>query len=120
MKKKLLIYIEKTNRILESDNPDADWDSILEDHLNQIRFFQHERLVHLIVTLAFGLFLVLITNFLLSADDFYTFTGLLAIFLIMLITTLFYIFHYFFLENKVHKLYDLYEEIRNRSDRHTV
>jgi cytochrome b subunit of formate dehydrogenase len=118
MKKKLQIYIEETNRLMESNSPDTDWDSVLEDHLNQIRFFQHERLAHLIVTVAFGLFLVIITGFLLSSDDFYTFTGIFLVFLILTITILFYIFHYFFLENSVHKLYDQYGEIRKRSKQH--
>lgn len=114
MKRKLLIYIDRIDLLLASESRDTDWNSVLEDHLNQIRFFQHERLVHLLVTISFGIFLLLVANLLFSTDEFYAFTGILAIFVILVITTLFYIFHYFFLENHVHKLYDQYDEIRKR------
>ena len=30
---------------------------VYEEHLNKIKFFQHERLIHLLVTLFYGMFL---------------------------------------------------------------
>ncbi|MFA5248323.1 MAG: hypothetical protein WC415_03695 [Patescibacteria group bacterium] len=61
----------------------------------QISFLQHERLIHLLVTLFFGgtsIFLGLLVPA--TAD-----WRLLIIFLIILITTMFYILHYYNLEN---------------------
>ena len=37
----------------------TDWNRILQDHLRQIAFFQHERLVHLIVTMTFAVLTML-------------------------------------------------------------
>lgn len=75
--------------------------------LVQIGFFQHERLVHLLVTLTFAIlalltmicFFVAVTPVLLVA---------LALFLILLIP---YIRHYYILENGVQKLYEYYDII---------
>ncbi len=40
--------------LLQSDK-DCDWKYIKQEHLTQVAFFQHERLVHLIVTIAFAI-----------------------------------------------------------------
>jgi len=81
----------------------------LSYHLQQIRFLQHERLVHLIVMLfvmfSFLLFLVL---FLLLNKIL-----LLAVFLLCLLLTVFYVFHYFHLENTVTKWYFIYNDHMN-------
>jgi hypothetical protein len=75
--------------------------------LEWIRFFQHERLIHLIVTvlfaiLTFGSFATLmITQFL----------PIIAVFVLFMILLVPYIFHYYQLENGVQKLYGLYEEL---------
>ena len=67
--------------------------------LIQIQFLQHERLIHLIVTVLFAL-LTVITEPLLLA--------LTALFLILLIP---YIRHYYILENGVQKLYEYYDRV---------
>ncbi|MEI8200364.1 MAG: hypothetical protein WCG21_09895 [Eubacteriales bacterium] len=73
-----------------------------------ILFFQHERLIHLLVTLLFASLtflsfsVFLITNYLPVAVIF-------GIFLIMLVP---YVFHYYHLENGVQKLYDLYDQLK--------
>lgn len=118
MKKKLLDYKDSVEQALALDAQDTDWGLLLEDHLNHIRFFQHERLVHLIVTVSFGMFLVLITGYMLSVDEKYTFWSLFFLFLIISVTTICYVLHYFFLENNVQKLYDQYDELRKRSAHH--
>ena len=74
MKQDLKTYLEKTDNILKKDKI-KDKEKTLKDHLIQIKFFQHERLIHLIVTvfvgtiailfLLFGLFLNNISLFLL-------------------------------------------------------
>ena len=116
MKKRLLNYLDKIKLLIKNDNPDTDWNKVLSEHLNQISFFQHERLIHLIVTVAFGLFLIIIANLLLTTSEFYIFIGILILFIIIAVTLIFYILHYFSLENNVQKLYDQYDEIiRKRS-----
>ena len=57
MKKRIINYRLKIDNLLA--NPDKiskeEWKKILQEHLTQIGFFQHERLVHLIVTVTFAI-----------------------------------------------------------------
>lgn len=84
----------------------------LSYHLQQIHFLQHERLVHLIVMLfvmfSFLLFLVLFL--------FLNEILLLVVFLLCLLLTVFYVFHYFKLENTVIKWYFIYNDHMNRME----
>jgi len=87
---------------------------LFDYHENTIRNFQHERLVHLIVTFFFaGLLLVFISALLLLAliptNSSYLFLNNLVAFicLILFVTELFYIKHYYDLENGTQKLYEL-------------
>ena len=50
----------------------------MEEHLNQIGFFQHERLIHLIVTVTFALLemLAIPLHFLLIVPIFYPYSSL--------------------------------------------
>ncbi|MDR0762381.1 MAG: hypothetical protein LBF13_04975 [Campylobacteraceae bacterium] len=104
MKKTLshkLLWVEeliKTKRATEND---------LSDLKGWIEFFRHERLIHLIVTVFVGLcdmisiiIIILSTNyssFILSA--------------LLTILFIFYIFHYYALENGTQKLYLLLDEM---------
>ena len=76
--------------------------------LVQIGFFQHERLIHLIVTVTFALLTVgsMIACLFVQQLGLYCLT---VLFLILLIP---YIRHYYILENGVQKLYALYEEMK--------
>lgn len=75
--------------------------------LIQIGFFQHERLIHLIVTVLFALMTILV--FLLAVTNFMPGLGLLLLlFLILLIP---YIKHYWLLENGTQKLYQYYDKM---------
>lgn len=78
-----------------------------EELLTQIGFFQHERLIHLIVTVTFAIlaFGTLIFNFL--NENLLSYL-LLALLLILLIP---YIRHYYILENGVQKLYRYYDKL---------
>lgn len=82
---------------------------MLAEHLIQIQFFQHERLIHLIVTclfavLAFAAFFVLF--FTMNAGMFLLFAALL----VLLIP---YIRHYYILENGVQRMYRQYDRLRD-------
>ncbi len=72
-----------------------------------IGFFQHERLIHLLVTFLFSI---------LSIGSFFVFVlslylPTLVIFAVFMLLLVPYIFHYYKLENGVQKLYDLYDRL---------
>lgn len=74
----------------------------------KIEFFQHERLIHLLITLFFALLSIV---FLLLINTNIIFIVLL---LISLVLDIFYILHYFFLENSVQYLYKIYDKFINQ------
>lgn len=80
----------------------------LEEHLVQVGFFQHERLIHLIVTVTFALLeLLAIVLSVISAS---LFTLLLPVVILILLVP--YIRHYYILENEVQKMYVQYDRIQ--------
>ena len=82
----------------------------MEEHLNQIGFFQHERLIHLIVTVTFALLEMLAILLNVISDS--LFSLLLPVVILILLVP--YIRHYYILENEVQKMYTQYDEIRKR------
>ena len=82
----------------------------LKEHLVQVGFFQHERLIHLIVTVTFAL----MTLISMIASVTICMPLLLALSLLFLVLLVPYIFHYYTLENEVQKMYTQYDEIRKR------
>jgi hypothetical protein len=83
------------------DGKGRNWETILRHHRETIKFMQHERLIHLLVTLAFGIKFVVVMIFSLIYPRMILFVvdGLLLVLLVP------YIFHYFKLENGVQKMY---------------
>ena len=97
-------YIKKIdNKIKDKNISEKD----IENHLIKINFFQHERLIHLLVTLFYGLFL-----FVSVLISFKTCLFLIITY-IVLIVLIFYVRHYFFLENHVQYLYKQYDQMKN-------
>lgn len=87
-------------------------------HQMNICNFQHERLIHLIVTFSFAglLLLSIITLFLLAlipVDYNYAVLNNLVLFIIVIlfITEIFYVKHYYDLENGAQRLYKLSEKL---------
>ena len=76
----------------------------MEEHLNQIGFFQHERLIHLIVTVTFALLEMLAILLNVISDS--LFSLLLPVVILILLVP--YIRHYYILENEVQKMYVQY------------
>ena len=105
MKNELKSYIEKMTALIESGDTTRE---MLDSMLVNIRFFQHERLVHLLVTLAFALLTVL--SLLMAVQQFY----FLPLFLLFLVLEVPYVVHYYRLENGVQKLQRLYREAEER------
>ena len=113
MKKRIITYMDYIDRLLAEDENECkqDYETLIEQHLVQIDFFMHERLVHLLVTLAFAIFgfmvfLTLVMNFQ---------PGLLLLFAAILVLLIPYIMHYYLLENGVQKMYRQYDEMLRRT-----
>lgn len=102
MKQKINDYIIK----IENEIENKEVKTSKEDILTTIKFFQHERLVHLIVTVFAGISTIL---FLLGFIAFEQ-LPLLLLFVITICLFIPYIFHYYTLENGIQKLYNLYFE----------
>ena len=83
---------------------------LLEEHLRMIAWVQHERLVHLIVTVM----VVICELFVVDLVLFHPELGILPAVIMLGLAVLlgFYFWHYFFLENTVQRWYRIAEEIR--------
>lgn len=112
MGKKLKNYIAFIETLLQ--NPDGIDNSgkVKDALLTEIAFWQHERLIHLLVTILFAL----LTMATLLTSLFYPSWGLLALFVALLVLLVPYIKHYYTLENGVQRLYTLYEAFLLRED----
>lgn len=104
MKVKLKDYIKELENKKEFKKEEV------EDLLTWISFFQHERLVHLIVTFFTGVSLIL---FLIAAVAFNSISFIL-LFVVSLCLFIPYILHYYYLENGVQRLYDIYFEAEKK------
>lgn len=93
-------HLSEIDQKLEGDKKE-NWESVLKHHRETIKFLQHERLIHLLVTLAFAIKFVVVMMFSLI----YPKPLLLVIDVLLLSLLVPYIFHYFKLENGVQKLY---------------
>ncbi len=108
MEKRLKKYLEYYKRCAEGEKPIGDRDAFLKEMLVQIQFFQHERLIHLIVTVLFALLAVMSILGSLIIQELVVLL-LCFMFFVLLIP---YIRHYYILENGVQKLYEYYDKIR--------
>lgn len=110
MKKSIIEYIDYMDKLLKKKKID-NIDEIISTHLIKISFYQHERLIHLIVTSLVAILLII--SFL------YTITvptlGLILLTLMFILLIVPYIVHYYFLENNVQKLYIQYDELKKRA-----
>lgn len=106
MGKKLKEYIHDLQCLLESGKS-VNIKEQKKELLTEIGFWQHERLIHLLVTMLFALLTMSVFILLL----FYQSYGVLALLAALLILLVPYIRHYFILENGVQTLYVLYEEL---------
>lgn len=102
MKKYLDDYIKE----LENKKNKID----IEELKAKISFFQHERLIHLIVTLFFSLFAIIFTFISLYTTNRYIY----VISLILYVFVVFYILHYYYLENGVQKLYKIFDKLNRK------
>ena len=102
--------LEQEKILLNALKYEDDLEKIYEYSKTQIAWISHERLVHLLITLYFGM-LVLISVFV-AVILRYILLGVL--FAILTIVFMFYIVHYYRLENGVQRLYKISNQIYNK------
>lgn len=107
MKKYLYDYIKEIDKLLDS-NKDIK-DDLIKKHLIKIDFFQHERLIHLLVTLFYAVIFLIFMGLCYIHYIFFPVAGILLIFLIC------YVLHYFHLENGVQYLYKQYDKMLEKN-----
>lgn len=89
------------------NSKNADLSGLKEYHKTQIEFMQHERLIHLMVTIFFAALLMAFF----SISLFYPNAYLYLLDLIIAVLMIFYIVHYYRLENGVQRWYKIYSDI---------
>ncbi|MBQ8132072.1 MAG: hypothetical protein IJ193_06250 [Bacilli bacterium] len=109
MKESLKQYNEYLDKVIKSKKVENKED-LLEEILIQIKFFQHERLVHLIVTFMTAIATILFLFFSVLLES----IGMTLLFLITFCLFVPYIFHYYYLENGVQALYKKYFQIKEK------
>lgn len=89
--------------ILDKNDGKTDWKTISKMHERKLKYFQHERLIHLLVMLTTSMATLLSFFFtlILGMSVFVIFT------LVLLVLSIAYVVHYFKLENGVQRLYRL-------------
>ena len=106
MKKYITEYVDYVDNYIKGSNNKKDINNFIGEHLIKISFFQHERFIHLCVTLAYTfIFLIFMALVALS----YIFAPIVLILAVFLI---FYIKHYFYLENCVQYMYKQYDTLK--------
>ena len=108
MKQSIKEYVKEIDNKIDSK---TDFNKLREEHLIKISFYQHERLIHLLVTLFYALFMM---GFILLSYYNPLFIFIVAILMIFLI---FYVKHYFLLENHVQYMYKQYDMIMSMIDK---
>lgn len=105
-------YIEKETAIERlSKLSEKEREELKNQLLTQIQFFQHERLIHLIVTHLFALAAMII----LVAMVYFKTVSMLILFVLLLVLLFPYIIHYYHLENGTQKLYTYYDRFIGKS-----
>lgn len=100
MKKEILNYLSFLEKELE--NPDCNRERLRQTLEKRILFYQHERLVHLIVTMTFALMTVI------SFAAAYFNIAFIAVAVLFLALKIPYVMHYYLLENSVQKMQRIY------------
>lgn len=108
MTREIKKYIAELEALLKEDDFRGDRRQFSEEMLVRIGFYQHERLIHLIVTAVFAIMTII--SFYMSLND----TAFLYIAGLLLLLDIPYIAHYYFLENSVQKLYKYYYMVREK------
>jgi len=114
MKKYVLQTMNAVQKYIDEEMknaPEEKTRKVLSEFETKISYFQHERLIHLLVTLFFALFLLFEIYCLFVLPTEFLISGILLV-LIFFGLTIGYVAHYYFLENSVQKMYHMRDDIR--------
>lgn len=111
MYRELLAHREYVTQKIAEDLSKDERKQLYKYHVKRVRDFQHERLIHLIVTLFFTLLFLGACLALMSFATMLLFWPLTGLVLILSILEVAYIHHYYQLENGVQSLYKLTEKL---------
>ncbi len=109
MTKEIRAYMAVLEQFFSVGHSDGELLKFRAELLKRIEFYQHERLIHLIVTMSFAVFF-LMSLMMCSANPQ---VGLMLLAVLFLVMTIAYIKHYYFLENSVQRMYKFYYSIEN-------
>ena len=110
MKKYIQEYMNKVQSFMDSDMKTADIEKIREvlaEFEIKISYFQHERLIHLIVMVLFAIMEVISIAIILTNPSVPALI-LSGLFLVLVVP---YVMHYYFLENSVQHMYKMRDQI---------
>ncbi len=107
MTKQIRAYLDLLERFFAAEHGEAELLKMRAELLQRIAFYSHERLVHLIITMSFGIFFLLSLMMYFITENF----GLIVLTALFLILLIPYIKHYYFLENSVQKMYLYYYKV---------
>lgn len=104
MTKQIREYLAVLEQFFSTEHTAEEYENFRPRLLQRIQFYQHERLIHLIVTMSFGVFFLIALSMYLVTKA----IGTLILAVLLLILLVPYIKHYYFLENSVQKMYLYY------------
>lgn len=107
MTKQIREYLEYIRDFIKCEHSAEELSAERKLLLRRISFYQHERLIHLLVTLAFAIMFLMSMSVYLIVQG----IGLLILSILFLILLIPYIKHYYFLENSVQELYRIYYKL---------
>ena len=101
--------------ILDGDPSSEDLKTLQDLHEKKLSWLMHERLIHLIVLLVTVILALFSMSVLLIIHE--SLPASLSLFAIVFVLLIFYVRHYFFLENTVQRWYMIDEAIMSRSEK---
>jgi len=111
MKKYISVYIREIELYMAHEMEKDDlsrMDEKISEFETKISYFQHERLIHLIVTVLFAI-LEIMAVFMIMVAPSAPAVLLCIMFLVLLVP---YVMHYYFLENSVQKMYKMRDKMK--------
>ena len=107
MTKQIKAYLALLEQFFSVEHEAEELLKMRSELLQRIAFYQHERLVHLLVMLFFAVFFLISLSLMLTVGGW----GPIALTILFLGLLVPYIKHYYFLENSVQKMYTYYYKI---------
>jgi hypothetical protein len=106
-------YMKYIEERLDKCSDSHELSEIMAEHRDKIAFMQHERIVHFLVTMMFALILSIFVAVLVFTSN----IPVLILVTMILVLLMFYIKHYYFLENTVQKMYRVYDGILEKQNK---